>query len=405
MSIKPRNKEESIPFHLHDFSEEEISEISKTLRTNWVSTGPRTRDFETALREKTGSEETVCLNSATAGLFLGLKIFGIGPGDEVITSAYTYSASAAAILHTGATPVLADCLDDFNIDPASVEKKITPKTKAIIPVDIGGLPCDYVALRKVIAGAGTFQPRPGTFQEKLGRILILADASHAILASSQDKPVGSLADLSAFSFQVVKNLTTIDGGALTVHVGNAPLAKEIADSIRLWSLHGQSKSALEKMKPGGWRYDILVPGYKFNMTDVDASLGLIQLRRQMDFLKLKKKIIGVYDRAFAKSPKIIFRPKPVYEAKSSEHLYMIRLAGKSESERDALIAKLAEEGIALNVHYIPLPLFTLYRELGHKMDDTPNAFAMYQNEVSLPLYSKLRPDQAERIASRILESV
>ncbi|QEN05573.1 DegT/DnrJ/EryC1/StrS family aminotransferase [Thiospirochaeta perfilievii] len=397
----------SIKFSPPDISEEEIEAITETLRSGWITTGPKTRELEELVTDYTNSKGAVCLNSATAGMEMVLRLFDIGPGDEVITTPYTYSATAAVILHVGATPVFADVKkDSFIIDPKEIERKITSKTKAIIPVDIAGYPADYDEIFKIVRNNRVFRPKKGSYQEKLGRILVLADAAHSIGAKYKGNSIGSVADFSSFSFHAVKNVTTSEGGVVTFTNLDSRLdTNSVYKELRTLSLHGQSKDAINKIKPGSWEYDILFPGYKCNMTDLAASLGVVQLKRYRSSLSnLREEFFNLYSKKLSRDSRFIL-PKYIDEAegtKSSCHLYQLRIKGLTEQERNRVILDLANKGIPLNVHYKPLPLLTCYKDLGYKMEDYPNAYNQYKNQVTLPLHTLLTRDDIELITKTLL---
>lgn len=397
-----------INFSPPDITDEEIAEVVDTLRSGWITTGPKTRDLELQMRSFTKSEGAVCLSSATAGMEMVLRLFNIGPGDEVITTPYTYSATAAVILHVGATPVFADVsTNSFLIDTKEIEKKITDRTKAIIPVDLAGYPCDYDEIFRIVRNNKKFSPKKNTYQEKLGRILVLSDAAHSIGATYKGTPVGAVSDFSSFSFHAVKNVTTSEGGVVTFSsLENKIDTNEIYKKIRTLSLHGQSKDALAKTEPGSWEYDILFPGYKCNMTDLAASLGLVQLRRYRDNLKNRREIIFQNYIERLKVDDIFILP--IYkneETVSSCHLFQLRIKDYSESQRNRLIIELAKKGIPVNVHYKPLPLLTCYKELGYKMEDYPNAYNQYVNQITLPLHTLLTDSDIEFITGNIIELI
>lgn len=395
----------SISFSPPDITEEEINEVIDTLRSGWITTGPKTKELEKQVKEFTNSKGAVCLNSATAGMEMVLRLFDIGIGDEVITTPYTYSATAAVIIHTGATPVFADVIPgSFLIDPVEIQKKITEKTKAIIPVDIGGYPCDYDEIFRVVKENSLFTPKKNTYQEKLGRILVLSDAAHSIGAFYKGRIIGSVADFSSFSFHAVKNVTTSEGGVVTFNnCLDNPV--EIYTQLRTLSLHGQSKDALAKTEPGSWEYDILYPGYKCNMTDIAASLGLVQLKRYRTTLKNRREeIYKEYIELLKNDKRFIL---PIHEkenTKGSYHLFQLRIDGYSEIERNNLIKKLGKMGIPLNVHYKPLPLMKCYMDRGYKMEDYPNSYRQYQNQVTLPLHTLLTRDDIQTITTALLDN-
>ena len=388
-----------IPFSPPDITEEEIREVADTLRSGWITTGPKTKQFEKEIAAFCGSAGAVCLNSATAGLELTLRLFGIGPGDEVIVPAYTYTATASVVAHVGAPIVMVDCESDaYTMDPVQLEQAVTDRTKAIIPVDLGGIVCDYDAVFALAERCrGRFHPS-NPMQEALGRILVLADASHSFGAERGGKRSGSIADFSCFSFHAVKNLTTAEGGAVTWRSGLGLDEGEIYRQFQLMSLHGQSKDALAKTRLGAWEYDIVAPYYKCNMTDIMASIGLVQLRRYPDLLQRRKELIGLYNKGIADLPVTAAD----HGAGSSGHLYLARVFQKDgspvdEAERNRMITALAERGVASNVHYKPLPMHSAYRSLGFCMEDYPNAYRQYQNEITLPLHTLLRDEDVEYV--------
>lgn len=394
-------EQRKIQFSPPDITEEEIQAVSDTLRSGWITTGPKTKQFEKEIAEYCGVNKAICLNSATAGLELVLRLFGIGEGDEVITTPYTYTATASTILHTGAKVVFADVLPgSFNIDPESVAKAITSKTKAVIPVDIAGIPCDYDKLKSVLEEKKSlYNPKKGTLQETLCRPLLLADAAHSFGAEYKTgngwKKSGALADFSVFSFHAVKNLTTAEGGAVTFNCGD-----DIYKQLQLLSLHGQSKDALAKMKAGSWRYSIELPGYKCNMTDIAAAMGLVQLKRYPNLLARRREIFDLYKKSFASDGRFIL-PQESENFKSSCHVYSLRVCGADETLRDEIIAKCAENGVACNVHFIPLPMHPFYHGLGYKIEDYPNAYDMYKNEISLPVHTLMSDDDVAYVANII----
>ena len=394
-------EQRKIQFSPPDITEEEIQAVSDTLRSGWITTGPKTKQFEKEIAEYCGVNKAICLNSATAGLELVLRLFGIGEGDEVITTPYTYTATASTILHTGAKVVFADVLPgSFNIDPESVAKAITSKTKAVIPVDIAGIPCDYDKLKNVLEEKKSlYNPKKGTLQETLSRPLLLADAAHSFgaeyKAGNEWKKSGALADFSVFSFHAVKNLTTAEGGAVTFNCDD-----EVYKQLQLLSLHGQSKDALAKMKAGSWRYSIELPGYKCNMTDIAAAMGLVQLKRYPAMLARRKEMFDLYKKSFAADDRFIL-PQESENFKSSYHVYTLKIRNADEAVRDEIIAKCAENGVACNVHFIPLPMHPFYHGLGYKIEDYPNAYDMYKNEISLPVHTLMSDDDIAYVANTI----
>lgn len=389
-----------IQFSPPDISQIEIDEVVDTLKSGWITTGPKTKLFEEKISEYCNTNKTVCVNSATAAMESLLRLFDIGPGDEVITSVYTYSASASIALHCGAKVVLVDTKPgSFNIDPEAVEKAITEKTKVIIPVDIAGYPADYDEIFEIVERKkNLFSPKKGTYQEKLGRIMVLADAAHSFGSVYKGKKVGSVADFTSFSFHAVKNLTTAEGGALTWCTKDWAEDDALYKELMLIVLHGQNKDALAKMKAGAWKYDILFPGYKCNMTDIMAAIGLGQLKRYDEMLAKKKELVSYYEEALREiSDKIELPVFKKEDTESCRHLYMIRLKNANEEERNKVIEKLAEAGIATNVHFQPLPLFTAYKNLGFNIKDYPNAYEMYKNEISLPIHNFVSKEDIEYI--------
>lgn len=396
-----------ILFSPPDISQAEIDEVVDTLKSGWITTGPKTKLFETKLSEYCETPKTVCLNSATAAMELVLRLFDIGPGDEVITSAYTYTASASVILHCGATPVLVDVKPgEFNIDPKKIEKAITEKTKAIIPVDIGGMPVDFDEISEVIErNKDKFNPKKGTYQEKLGRILLLSDAAHSLGAKYKEKMIGNIADFTSFSFHAVKNLTTAEGGAITWKENPNFENEEIYKEIMLLALHGQNKDALAKLKPGAWEYDIVMPGYKCNMTDINAAIGLAQLRRyDSEILAKKEQIIKWYEENLVDIKDLELPKFETGDRKSSLHLYMIRVKGADSNKRNEIIQKLAEEGVSTNVHFQPLPLLTAYKNIGLNIKDYPEAYKMHENQISLPLHNYISEEDVKYIV-RLLKEI
>ena len=390
-------KSRQISFSPPDITEAEIEEVAEALRSGWITTGPRTKKLEREIAEYCHTSKAVCLNSATAALELTLRVLGIGEGDEVITSAYTYTASASVIDHVGAKIVLVDTAkDSFEMDYDALADEITEKTKAIIPVDLGGVPCDYAKLKNIVEEKkNLFQPS-NEIQKAMGRIAITADAAHAFGADYKGQPIGSVADFTSFSFHAVKNFTTAEGGAVVWKDIDGIDNEEIYHQYQLFSLHGQSKDALAKTKLGAWEYDIKGPWYKCNMTDIMAALGLVQMKRYPAMLKRRKEIIGRYNEAF-KELNVQVLDHYTAEHQSSGHLYILRLLGKDENIRNEFITIMAERGIATNVHYKPLPMHTAYKNLGFDIKDYPNAHEQYKNEVTLPLHTKLTDEDVEFI--------
>lgn len=391
-----------IPFSPPDMTQMEVDAVSEVLRSGWITTGPKTKQFEREIAAYCGTEKAVCLNSATACMELTLRLFGIGPGDEVITSAYTYTASASVIAHVGAKIVLVDTAPgSYEMDYNQVSAAVTAKTKAIIPVDVGGILCDYNRIFSIAEEKRPlFQPA-NQLQEQLGRILILADAAHSFGAYRKGKRSGAFADFTSFSFHAVKNLTTAEGGAITWRRELKLDSDAIYKQYMLMSLHGQSKDALAKDRLGGWEYDIIAPLYKCNMTDIMAAIGLVQLHRYPELLKKRYALVRRYNQLLTGYP-IEVAPHLKEEEASSCHLYLTRLTGRSERERNAIIDALAQEGISSNVHYKPLPMLTAYKNLGFAIRNYPNARDLYENEVTLPLYSTMQSEDISRVCEALL---
>ena len=386
-----------IPFSPPDITELEINEVVNTLKSGWITTGPKTKLFEEKIAEYCNTSRAVCLNSATAAMEMTLRLLGIGEGDEVITSAYTYSASASVIHHVGAKIVLVDTgKDSFHIDYEQLENALTKSTKAIIPVDIAGVMCDYDKIFEIVDSKKDLFNPLNEIQEAIGRIAIIADGAHSFGAMYKGKRSGQVADFTCFSFHAVKNLTTAEGGAVTWRDIPGVDNEEIYKKFMLLSLHGQSKDALAKTKLGGWEYDIVYPAYKCNMTDIMASLGLAQLKRYPKILERRKQIIETYDKELL-SDTIDALKHYGNDYSSSGHLYLLRLLGRDENYRNKVIEKMAEKGIATNVHYKPLPMHTAYKNLGFNIKDYPNAFEMYKNEITLPLHTLLTDEQVQYI--------
>lgn len=389
-----------IPFSPPDITDSEINAVAETLRSGWITTGPKTKQFENKLSDYCGTSKTVCLNSWTAAMELALRILGIGPGDEVITSAYTYTASASIIHHVGAKIVLIDTQpNSWEMDYSQLSKKITIKTKAIIPVDIGGMMCDYDKIFEIVKNhSKLFSPSNNVFQKVFNRIFILADAAHSFGASYKDRKNGTIADFTAFSFHAVKNLTTAEGGAITWKRIEGIEDDFIYNQFQLYSLHGQNKDALSKSKPGSWEYDILFPGYKCNMTDLMAAIGLVQLERYDDLLRKRREIYSTYKKLINNN-----KVQIINHNDSAFHLFLLRILNFDESDRNNLIKKLAEYGISTNVHYKPLPLFTAYKNLGFDIINYPNSFSFYKNEISLPFHTLLSINDIKFISEKINE--
>lgn len=389
----------NIPFSPPDITEEEISLVGDALRSGWITTGPKTKEFERQIAEYCNTEKAVCLSSNANCQEMILRVLRIGPGDEVITSAYTYTASASVIAHVGAKIVLVDTKEDsYEMDYEKLESAITENTKVIIPVDIAGVPCDYDKIFEIVKRKkNLFKPK-NDLQKVFGRVIVAADAAHSFGATYKGKKIGSVADFTSFSFHAVKNLTTAEGGALTWTNKEGLDNEELYKQFMLWSLHGQSKDALSKTKLGAWEYDIVFPGYKCNMTDISAAIGLVQLKRYDNLLKRRKEIVELYEKLLDKELIEIIKHQ-TEEKESSRHLLLTRVKGISEEERNEIIFKLAELGISSNVHYKPLPMHTAYKNLGFNIKDYPNAYNQYKNEITLPLHTLLTNEDVEYICS------
>lgn len=387
----------NIKFSPPDIGEREIAEIADTLRSGWITTGPKTKRLENLIAEYVGTARCVCLNSQTACTELTLRMLGVGEGDEVITSAYTYTASASVIDHVGAKIVLVDTqADSLQMDYEALEKAITERTKVIIPVDLAGIPCDYDRIYKIVERKRALFCAESDMQKAFGRIVVIADAAHALGASLGDKKVGSIADFSSFSFHAVKNLTTAEGGALTWRTVEGISDDDIYKRLQLLSLHGQNKDALAKTKLGAWEYDIIGTWYKCNMTDIAAAMGLVQLERYPEMLSRRKDIIAQYDAAFKPlGVKVLEHYTDGYE--SSGHLYLTKVPGITCEQRNEIIIKMAERGIACNVHYKPLPMHTAYKNLGFDIVDYPNAYKHFVGEITLPLHTRLTDDEVSYV--------
>lgn len=395
-----------IPFSPPRIDQRVIDEVSAALQSGWITTGPRTKEFEKKLTEYCGNKVTVAVNSWTAGMELLLRWWGIGPGDEVILPVYTYCASANVILHTGARPVFVDVTpDSFLVDINEVRKAITPRTKAIMGVDIAGVTCDYEGLYQVIEEKKELFRPTSTNQEKLGRIVLLADAAHSFGATYKGKRSGSLADMTCFSFHAVKNLTTAEGGTMSINLPDTFDHEAIYKELCMKILHGQSKDALAKTQKGNWRYDVLEPGFKCNMTDLQAAIGLIELDRYDENLKRRSEIFELYDQAFRQKEWAITPFQKNDEIEGCYHLYLLRISGITEVQRDAIMQLIFDADVSVNVHFQPLPLLTAYKNLGYKMEDYPNAWSSYSNEISLPVYFDLSDEAVYTVIQAVCSAV
>lgn len=397
-----------IPFSPPRIDQKMIDEVVDALRSGWITTGPRTKKFEKQLAAYCNTSAVVCLNSATAGLELMLRWFGVKAGDEVILPAYTYSATANVVMHCGAIPVLIDAGDDFNINVSLIRKAITSKTKVIMPVDIGGWPCDYDAVMQLVNQPevkAMFKPASDE-QKKLGRIMVLSDAAHSLGAIYKRKKTGTLADASVFSFHAVKNLTTAEGGAIALNFPAPFNNEELYAFLCIYSLHGQNKDALAKMQKGNWKYDIITAGYKCNMTDLQAALGLVELQRYDDDTLVKRKHICQFYTDFFKSKNWAQVPVQCSDDKeSSYHLFPLLIKGITEEQRDRIMTGIFDRGVSVNVHFIPIPLLSFYKNRGYRMEDYPNAYNLFSREISLPVFYDLTDEQLNMVVKAVTDAV
>ena len=419
MNMKLRN----IPFSPPDMSEAEINEVADALRSGWITTGPKTKEFERLIAEYCGTAKAVCLNSATAAMEMVLRLIGVGPDDEVIVPAYTYTATASVTQHVGCRVVMVDSQKDcVEMDYDKLADAITERTKVICPVDLGGIVCDYDRVFQIVEAKNSLFRPMNEIQKRFGRVIVAADCAHAFGASRHGKMAGSIADFSSFSFHAVKNLTTAEGGAMTWNLpfGEEPVSYDPWSTVphiegetwnaylyrlsQLYSLHGQNKDALAKTQLGAWEYDIIGPWYKCNMTDIMAGIGLAQLRRYPGMLARRREIIGRYNEALKDLPVAVMNHYGPDHA-SSGHLYLTRLLGRSDAERREVIIKMAERGIACNVHYKPLPMMTAYRSLGFNINNFPNAYHLFENEVTLPLHTRLSDEDVEYVIRNYVEII
>ena len=398
-------KKYNIPFSPPDISEDEINEVIDTLKSGWITTGPKTKELERRLSEFTTTPKTVCLNSATAALELVLRVLGIGEGDEVIVPAMTYTASCSVIYHVGAKAVIVDIQKDgHEMDYEALENAITEKTKAVIPVDLAGIPCDYDKIFEVVNAKKSLFKANSEYQEKLGRIAVVADGAHALGSVYKGVKVGAVADFTTFSFHAVKNFTTAEGGSVTWKENPNFDDEELYKEFQIYSLHGQTKDALAKTKAGSWEYDIVIPGYKCNMTDIMASIGLVQLDRYPKLLERRVELVEQYNKAF-EGTRVVPLIHYADTYKSSGHLYITHIKGATYEQRGEIITKMAERGISCNVHYKPLPLLTAYSNLGFDIKDYPNAYDYFVNEVTLPLHTRLSDEDVKVIVENFKEIV
>lgn len=395
----------NILFSPPDITQAEIDGVAEALRSGWITTGPRVKELERQLADYLGVRRCVCLNSQMACAEMALRVLGVGPGDEVIVPAYTYTASASVICHVGATPVMVDCApDSLEMDYDAMACAITERTKAVIPVDLGGVPCDYDTIFAVLdAKRDLFRPT-SDIQEALGRVAVCEDAAHALGSTYHGQMIGSIADFTSFSFHAVKNFTTAEGGCLAWNLPSEISDEEVYRKVQLLSLHGQSKDALAKTKLGAWEYDVLGPWYKCNMTDIQAALGLVQLKRYQGMLDRRKELIALYD-SYLGPLGVESLPHYGDDCASSGHLYICRVPNITPEQRNEIIEAMAERGVATNVHYKPLPMMTAYKDLGFDIADYPRAYARFANEITLPLHTCLSDEEAHYVASSFAEIV
>ena len=398
-------KKYNIPFSPPDISDGEINEVIDTLKSGWITTGPKTKELERRLSEFTNTPKTVCLNSATAALELTLRVLGIGEGDEVIVPAMTYTASCSVIYHVGAKAVIVDIAEDSHeMDYVALTNAITENTKAVIPVDLVGIPCDYDKIFEVVESKKHLFRANSEYQEKLGRIAVVADGAHALGSTYKGKKIGSVADFTTFSFHAVKNFTTAEGGSVTWKENENFDNEELYREYQIYSLHGQTKDALAKTKAGSWEYDIVIPGYKCNLTDIAASIGLVQLDRYPKLLERRADIISQYNKGF-EGTRITALSHGSEDYKSCGHLYITHIEGATFEQRGEIIVKMAERGISCNVHYKPLPLLTAYKNLGFDIKNYPNAYNYYVKEITLPLHTRLSDEDVAVIIENFKEIV
>lgn len=396
-----------IPFSPPYIDDDVLNEVSETLKSGWITTGPKVSQLEKEVATIASVDHALCVNSATSGLMLSLRWFGIGAGDEVIVPAYTYSATALAVIHVGAKPIMVDICDDLTVDVEDIEKKITKSTKAIIPVDIAGWPADYDAINALVNREDIKAKFISKTEEQrmLGRILVLSDAAHSLGATYNGLPTGKVADITVFSFHAVKNITTAEGGAIAVNLPKQFNNKDVYSIMRLMTLNGQTKDAFTKTKVGGWQYDIILPGFKMNMPDICAAIGLAQIRKYKDLILPDRKrvaltyskLLGIYN--WVRLPRLSLN-----ESESSYHVFPIRFNAVNENQRDAIIELISKKGVSVNVHFIPMPLLSLFKSLSYSINDYPNSYKNYMCEVSLPIYPNLTNPQIEYIVKVVVSS-
>lgn len=401
MNMKLRN----IPFSPPDMTEAEVNEVREAILSGWITTGPKTKEFERLIAICCQTKRAVALNSATAAMELTLRVLGVGPGDEVIVPAYTYTATASVVHHVGAKIVMVDVAPgSFEMDYGRIADAITERTKVVMPVDLGGVMCDYDRVFAAVESRRELFRPANEIQRAFGRVVVLADAAHAFGARWHDRMCGEVADFTSFSFHAVKNLTTAEGGAITWRPIEGIDDEWLYKQYQLLSLHGQNKDALAKTQLGAWEYDIVAPDYKCNMTDISAAIGLVQIRRYAELLKRRRDIIERYDDVL-RGCNVQVLDHYGDDHQSSGHLYLVRLLGKDTEYRNEVIRRMAERGIACNVHYKPLPMMTAYKNLGFKMEDFPNAFCQFENEVTLPLHTRLSDEDVEYVIGNFVDII
>jgi dTDP-4-amino-4,6-dideoxygalactose transaminase len=396
-----------IPFSPPYIDDDVRNEVLESLNSGWITSGPKVLELEKLVAKQVGLDHVACCNSATSGLMLLLHWYGVTKDDEVIIPAYTYAATALVVMHLGATPVMVDCGSDFNIDVSKIREKITTKTKAIIPVDIAGWPCDYKSINEIVnedEARNQFTPKTEN-QKKLGRIMILSDAAHSIGAMYFGKAMGHWADFTVFSFHAVKNVTTAEGGAMCINLPSGFNNSEVYKTLKLWSLNGQTKDAFSKTNGAGWKYDIVYPGFKMNMPDVCAAIGLAQLRKYSSHILVeRKRVFESYLNHFSKYGWAELPPQNNEEKQSSYHLFALRINGITEQQRDQIIELITRSGVSVNVHFQPLPLLTVFKDRGYLMDDYPVAYDSYSREISLPIYPELDKEKLDYIVQQVVKS-
>jgi len=397
-----------VKFSLPLLDQDVIDEVHHTLAdVGWLCAGPQTKALEQEIAKLTGSEAVLCVSSWTSGAMVVLRWLGVGPGDEVIVPAYTFCATAMVVMNLGATPVMVDVKEDFTIDPDKIRAAVTCRTKAIIPVDLGGLPCDYDAVFRAVKDdkvRGMFSPS-GDVQTKLGRILVLADAAHSIGATYQGVPVGKVADVTVFSFHSAKNITTGEGGGICLSLPSPVSNKDELRYLRALSLNGQTIGAMEKNQPGGWRYDVAAQGFKANMSDLCAAVGLAQIRKyEKELLPERKRIVDFYSQRLSQCDWAMLPPCEDHDRVAACHLYLLRIKGITEAQRDQMILSISAEDVGVNVHYIPMPMLTLFKSNGYRMEDYPVSYELYHNEITLPVYNGLTEEQLEYVVATVVRA-